>query len=148
MSAQTVRSQTNRQLFVTNDYSNIFLFGNRYINGTYTNGTGSAITLAVGTVMGRIASSGKLVPLDTDSTDGSQFPVGILSNDYEVEASTDVVVNVCIAGDVNENFLVFEGEYDDLDSIVDDRTLRDRIAGDTMGIFLVAPTDLSEEDNY
>lgn len=148
MASQTINSQTARQLFVTNDYSNIFIFGNRYINGTYTNGGGTVKTLAVGTVMGRIASSGKLTPLDTDNTDGSQFPVGILSSDYEVEAGEDATVNICIAGDVNENFLVFEGEYDDLDSIVDDRILRDRIAGDTMGIFLVQKTDLSEEDNY
>lgn len=89
----------------------IFGFGCRFRSGTYTAGGGGA-TLLKGTVMGRITSSGKLTPMVSTATDGSQVPVGILAHDYTVGASATVTVLYCFMGDVNGAMLVFSNGTD------------------------------------
>jgi len=146
MSTGTPRDITRNQIIVDYNFEKAFLFDNNYSAGEYTNSTGSEVTLNLGRVMGRIAADGKLLPLDSTATDGSQFPVGILAETVTVADGASATLNFCVAGEINENVLSFTGA-ETLDTIVDSRQLRDRIAGDTEGIKLVTSIENTNFDN-
>jgi len=140
----------SNQLFTNYDNSKIFVWDNRYSKGTfeYTNNDVTTVTFAAGTLLGRIASTDILVPLASGAVDGSQYPVGILAEDISVEygESYSEEAAFCTYGDVVESQLSFDGS-DDLDTVISGRSLRDRIAADTVGIRLIASTDLTGTDN-
>ena len=142
-------NQINESNFQANhiDQSILILGNNDFITGTYTNGTGSEKTIEAGTVFGRIHASGLLLPLESDATDGSQFPVGILVEPITVANGASKTLTLCNGGDVEESKLVFENGTDDLDTVVSARNLRDRIAADTKGIRLFNSDELSAYDN-
>jgi hypothetical protein len=131
-----------------NNYNNakIFLWKNRSQSAVYTNGTGSAISLAAGTVMGRVNASGEVDACQAGASDGSQFPIGILMNDIvELANGESVNVAICDAGDVDEAQVDFLDTYDDLDTVVSGRTYRDLIQA--QGIKLVSGEELTGYDN-
>lgn len=142
MSVENVLS-TNNQLITNYDTTKIFVWNNEYETGTFV--AGAYDDVVPGTVVGRIAASAKLVPLDSSASDGSQFPVGILVD--QVAAGDERTATICIAGDVNEGSIVFYNGTDTLSTVVSSRILRDRIAADTKGIRIVPTTELSEFDN-
>jgi hypothetical protein len=146
MSEVTTTTNTNNQLTNNYDYSKIFLFGNQYENGSIENATGAAVTIPAGTLMGRIGATQLLTPLASAAVDGSQFPVGVLAQTVIIPATTTLEISIGISGDVAEEKIIFDGT-DDLDTLVSARSLRDRIASDTMGIKLVASTELTGFDN-
>ena len=132
---------------ITNyDRSNTFVWNIRTEVGNYTNSTYDDVTLAKGTLMGRIASTNLLTPLTSGASDGSQFPVGIILADTVIEAGDTAEITICVAGDVVADKIVFQGS-DDLDTVVSSRTLRDRIGADTVGIKLVGDNQLTGYDN-
>ena len=143
----TVTSQTGNQLFVDYDYSKLFIYNNRYEKGTFINAGGGALDFAPGTLLGRITASGKLIPLASGAADGSEIPVGILKTGItQLGAGLETEVNYCLSGDVVESAIIFDGG-DDLDTVVDGRPLRDRIAADTMGIKLIESDEMTAHDN-
>jgi len=133
-------------LHTTYDRSQIFVGDNRYETGTYTNGTGSTKDLAKGTLMGRIHATGKLTPLASAASDGSQYPVGILADDYSVLDTASATVTICVAGDVVSSKIVLDGS-DTLETVISARRIKDRIGADTVGIKLVATDELTGYDN-
>jgi hypothetical protein len=147
MSKNTIVLNTGQQLTVTTDLSKIFVWNNRYESGTYNNSTYETVDLLQGTVMGRIAATGLLVPLESDAADGSQYPVGILASDYSVEEGEEQELAICVAGDVDETLLVFAKDGDDLDTVISGRQIRDRIGADTVGVKLVGGTEHTKFDN-
>lgn len=128
------------------DTSKTFVWNPRTTTGTFTNG-GYDDTLLAGTVMGRISATQKLTPLQSTASDGSQFPVGILLADTEVEAGADATLTIVVEGDVVESKLVFDRVGDTLSTVVSGRSLRDRIGADTVGIKLVGGDQLTGYDN-
>jgi hypothetical protein len=124
----------------------LFLWNNRYDKATFSNASGDTVTLAAGTLMGRIATTQKVVALDSSASDGSQFPVGILASDYIVEDGDSVDVTYCVAGDVAEE-LVILAYGDEFSTAISGRSIRDRIASDTVGIKLVTTEELTDFDN-
>ena len=147
MSTATEISKTSNTLHTDYDVSKIFVFSNRYEGGTLLNASGGVKTFEPGTLMGRVTASGKLVPVASASVDGSQFPVGILKTSVVDLADTgEKTVNICIAGDVVESKVVLDGA-DTMDTIIDARPIKDRIAADTMGIKLVDSFELTGVDN-
>lgn len=130
------------------DTSKIFIWNNRYESGTYTNPstTGAEVTLAKGTLMGRVSGTQKLLPLASGASDGSQFPVGILADDYTVDYLESANVFICVAGDVAEEKVILSGS-DTLSTVISSRSIRDRIAADTVGINLVAGQAQDGYDN-
>ncbi len=146
MSSNSIVLNTGQQMIINTDLSKIFVWNNRYESGTYTNATYDTVALAAGTVMGRVSATGKLKPLASAAVDGSQYPVGVLADDYSVEEGEDQELAVCVAGDVDQNKLVFDGA-DTLSTVIDGRQLRDRIAGDTVGIKLVGGEPMTAYDN-
>lgn len=147
MSTANEISKTSNYLHTDYDVSKIFVFGNRFEKATLTNASGAVKSFLPGTLMGRITASGKIVPLASASVDGSEIPVGILKTSVtDLADATDSEVNICIAGDVVSAKIIFDGA-DTVDTVVDGRPLKDRIAADTMGIKLVDSFELTETDN-
>ena len=145
--AQVTNTTYSGGMRVTN-YSNekLLLFGCDFASATYENADAYDETLAIGTVMGRIASTGKVVPVDSAASDGSQFPVGVLAATYTVDGGAEVEVRMVVSGEINANMLVFpNGET--LNTIVSSKQMRDRLASDTVGLILSFPDELSDTDN-
>lgn len=128
------------------DTAKMFLFGNENQKANYNNSTYDVVELAVGTLVGRVSATGLIVPLESGASDGSQFPVGIVRADYSVEVGDTREIVFCVAGEVDENMIVFQGS-DTLDTVVSGRRLRDRISSDTAGIVLKVVDQLSGLDN-
>jgi hypothetical protein len=146
MSSNNVALNNGQQAIINTDLSKIFIWNNRYSKATYTNSTYAPLTLAAGTVMGRISANQQIIPLKSAATDGSQTPVGILANDITVADGASAEVAFCVSGDVAEEKLIFQGS-DTLNTVVGTRILRDHIGGATVGIKLVAGTELTGYDN-
>lgn len=146
MSTGTTVNQTSNQSQTNYDNSIIFLGGNRYDTAEYTNGTGASVDLKAGTVLGQVNASGKVLPLVAAATDGSNYPFGILSHDITVANGATADLTFAVEGDVAESKLIFNAS-EDLTTVVDGRTLRARIGADTVGINLVAATEMSGFDN-
>jgi hypothetical protein len=146
MSSQTTALNNGQQAIIHTDLSKIFIGDNRYTDAVYNNSSYVTVNLAAGTVMGRIATTGKVIPLVPTASDGSQFPVGVLAKDYSIDSGVNQTVSLCIAGDVAEEKIIIGGGGQ-LNDIISSRRLRDRIAGDTHGIKLVTTTEMTATDN-
>jgi hypothetical protein len=145
--SQTVALNNGAQAIIHTDLSKIFIRDNRYDSFQYTNSDEyDPVTLSAGTLMGRIHASGKVVPLESGASDGSQFPIGILKETVTVEEGDTRDIMLCVAGDVAEDKIIFQGS-DTLNTVVSSRRLRDRIGSDTVGIKLVSVTEMTSEDN-
>jgi len=127
--------------------SKIFVFENEFETATYTNPEGDAVSLLKGTVMGRVASTNKVIPLESTASDGSQFPIGILADDYDVEYTESATVTFCKSGAVVKSKVIFANGTDTFETVVSSRTLGDRIQGDSLGINLVGGDQLTDYDN-
>lgn len=140
-------SKTSNTLHTDYDVSKIFVFSNRYESETLLNASGGVKSFVPGTLLGRVTASGKLVPVASAAVDGSQIPVGILKTSVEDLADAgEKKVNICISGDVVESKVVLDGA-DTMDTVIDGRPIKDRIAADTMGIKLVDSFELTGVDN-
>ncbi|MCY9511874.1 head decoration protein [Paenibacillus larvae] len=61
-----------------------------------------------GTVLGRIAEDGKLVPVDSSKTDGSEKPFAVLAETVDA-TKEDKAVAVYFTGEFNKDALIFGG---------------------------------------
>ncbi len=138
MSSYNTRRNTGQQITTDYELGKIFLWNNRYENDSWTNNSNYAsLTILAGTVMGRIANSGIVVPSYSGALDGSQDPIGILAQDVVALGSgQSKQVSLCVAGDVDANKLIFL-YGDTLESIVAGKRFRDRIQGNSVGIKLI-----------
>ena len=147
MSTVNQLNTTSNQAQFNYDVSKIFVWDNRYEEGALLNASGGVKSFLPGTLMGRVSASGKLVPVASAATDGSEIPVGILLTSVEDLAdAAENDVNICIAGDVVLNKIILDGA-DTLDTLIAGRPIKDRIAADTMGIKIVASDELTDFDN-
>lgn len=120
-----VTSNNNSQ--VTNYETSKFLLGdNRFIDGT-VEASGSDIDLVEAMVMGRVASTGKLVPLSASATDGSQLPVGLCVVSKTIPDGSSATVRLVNKGRVSENKINFIGS-ETLDTAI---TITDGSSTDT-----------------
>lgn len=152
MSTATVVGSGSNFLHTRYDRSKLFLCGiDRTLRDqTLLNSAGVETTFPIGTVVGRVSASGKLIPLASAASDGSQYPIGILVRDYTVDASSEITNStVAIACEqVDASKLTLDGS-DTLDTIVpnaDGSTIRDLIHARTQ-LLLVDATELSKTDN-
>lgn len=127
------------------DTSIIFLRDNKYTTEPYNNTGYAAVTLTAGTVVGRIAATNYIVPVNAGASDGSQFPIGLIAQNVTVAASSSKNVPICTEGEVAEEKINFDDVDDTLDTIVSDIRYKDRLKG--IGIVPIAGTELSAYDN-
>lgn len=147
-SATTVGQGTNF-LHTRYDLQKIFLGENRYNNEeTLLNASGGNKDFVIGTVLGRITATGKLVPVASAAVDGSEIPVGVLACTVNLDNTAEAIVSVCIFGNVLQNKLILDGA-DTVDTVIvsTGRTIKDSLAGETAGIFLLEGLELSGQDN-
>jgi len=144
MSVNNIVLSNGQQMTITTDLSKIFLWNNRYDQADYT--AAADITLLAGTLLGRIHATGKVVPLTSAATNGSQYPVGILAQDTFVANGATATLTFCVAGDVASDKVIYDGT-DTEETVVSAKRLKDRIGSDTVGIKLVASTSNSDYDN-
>jgi len=141
-----VESTSNKLVF-NHDTSKLFLRDNRFIEVTYTNPSGVAeAVLEKGLVMGRVAATEKVLPLVDDATNGSQYPLGILNASQTVAASGTVTLTLCVSGDVDKSLVVLPAGTD-FNTVIEAKTVADRLMSDTKGLFLVISDELSDYDN-
>ena len=147
MSTITEEFNTGNFAAYSRDTSKTFLHDIRTKQETLTNSTGSPVTWLVGTIMGRVTASSKLIPLASGASDGSQIPVGILYEEVTIPATSDLEnVTICISGTVDGAGLVFDGS-DDLTTMITGRTIEDRLNADTLGIKVEVSDELTKLDN-
>jgi len=128
------------QLVTNYDVSQIFLGDNEYDDKTYTNSTGSPVTIVRGTLMGEVESSAKLLPTDSGSSDGSQYPMAIYADDTVTIANgASALLTYCFKGRVNQNKIVFQNGTDTLTTAVG----AEGTGGGTMKSVLIRNTHIS-----
>lgn len=149
----TLRDNTQNQ--ATYDYliSKLLLgeYTTRRID--YANISGALESVAVGTIMGRVDATGKLVPCVSSANDGSQEPVAIMLEpltDVAIAGTVDNVL-VCDGGDINIASLTFDGT-DTLDTIVTNtggvkKSIQDFLIQNGNGFQFLNVNDSSEYDN-
>lgn len=145
MSQVTESNVTRNQAFFDYDYTKRFLRNNLYrtIN---IEASGADLVLEPGALIGTIAASAKGAILKSAAADGSQYPTGVCAEGLTILDGQNADVNICIAGEIAEEKIVLDGT-DTLNTVIDGRIIRDRIAADTLGIKLVATDSLAEHDN-
>lgn len=147
MSEATQRTGTGNNVLITDyDISKIFIWDNRFDKGAFTNDTYDPITIPQGRLMGRVATTQELKPHDSASSDGSQYPVGVLNNTITIEEGDEITLDMCVSGDVvKEKVILADG--DTWATIVDGRSIFDRVGADTVGIKLVSSREQTAFDN-
>lgn len=147
MSSATQRTGTGNNVLTTDyDISKIFVWDNRYEKGAYTNSTYDPITIPQGRLMGRVATTQELKPHSSAAVDGSQYPVGVMLNTVTIEEGETLDLDICVSGDVVEDKIVLNAG-DTMSTVVSARSIRDRIAADTVGIKLVGNDEQTALDN-
>lgn len=133
--------------FTNYDTSKLFIGNNKFPTNQYVNNsTYDPIVLKAGTLMGRVGSTGVLVPSQSDAADGSQNPVGVLAQDLSVEAGDTVTATICDGGDVVKNKVIFVKPGDNMETIISNRRYKDLIQAETH-IKLVESTEQTGLDN-
>lgn len=143
-------------LITNTDVAKLFIGNNRYRTATYTNSTGSEVTIAKGTLLGRVMTSNKVLPLVPTATDGSEIPLGIAVKSYTVANGSSVTVTYCFAGDVAQEGVVLASGT--LTTVVDEYMTSPATDYDRLGtifdlitrctfIILVSATEMQAIDN-
>ena len=127
------------------DLSKIFVLNNRYATADYTNPTSDDIELPIGTVMGRVSATNKIIPCKSTASDGSQYPIGILADTYGVDYVETAELTFCTMGDVVQNKIVFNNGTDTVATAVSGKTMKDMLQA--AGINLVGGDQLTGYDN-
>lgn len=147
MSTNTVTYNNGRQVQVNTNLAKLFPFGSENrLSYQYTNSTYDPITLPAGTVMGVIAATGYVKPMTSAASDGSQYPIGILADDYTVEEGVTVNLSLMVKGQVRQDMLILQGS-DTLSTIVSGRRIFERIGSDSVGILIVQVKNCTTFDN-
>lgn len=145
MSSISQRNSTSNQLTTDFNLQKIFLLNNRYESDTLLeNPTYASQTILAGTVLGRVASSGNVVPCISGALDGSQFPIGILAQDVTLASGQTQTIAMCIDGDVNAAALIWYGG-DSLATVTNGKTNQDHLKN--YGILVRYGTEMTDYDN-
>ena len=146
MSYETIDRSTRNQLGVSYDFSKIFLFDNKYRVITLSNATGSPVTLLMGTVIGTKKADATGGAFASGATDGTQYATGILAEDVTIGANSTADVQICVGGKIAVEKVILNGS-DTMTTAVGDRVIFDKIGAETLGIELVAATEVTKFDN-
>ena len=146
MSTISQRNSTSNQLTTDYNLQKIFLLNNRYETDVLLENPGySSQTILAGTVLGRIAASGNVIPCISGALDGSQYPIGILAQDVNALAQgATQTVAMCVDGDVNGAAIIWYGG-DSLSTIANGRTNQDWLK--LYGILIRYADEMTAFDN-
>lgn len=141
MSTITQSTPTRNQLTNQYDFSKTFLFDNKYRKVNIA-ASGADVVLAVGTLIGAVGATYQVY---ASGTANIQL-IGVCAEAVTIADGSNLDVEVCIAGRVAESKISLDGS-DTLATVVANKTIRDRIASDSMGIELADGDELTADDN-
>lgn len=143
--------------FQNTDLAKIFVFNRRTSSGTFkteVNNTYNDGYIPAGTVLGRATSgpdAGLIKPFTSTATDGSQYVVGILLDNFFLPAGQTVTgqtVWFCVEGDVASNLVQFNNGTDTLQTVcANGRTCEDKIGAEAVAIKLVRTEIMTDFNN-
>jgi len=153
MSKVVIRDETRNQASFDYTIEKLLLGRHTTRRIDYANISGALETVAVGTIMGRVDATGKLVPQVSTAVDGSQEPVAIMGEkltDIAIAGTVDKVL-VVDGGDIDAALLTFGGA-DTLDTIVTNtggvkKSIQDFLIQNGNGFEFLNVKDSSEFDN-
>lgn len=145
MSVQTEALNNGQQAIVNTNTAKIFLWNRRSAFGTLNNSYYAALRFLMGTVMARVAATNLLVPFVSTGLDGRQHPIGVLMVDYLVAGGANQVVYYMDDGDVAEEQLIFYNGFDNLNTAISGRTVRDILK--SVGVKCVPSQEQTNYDN-
>lgn len=137
---------TQNQSIHNYDYSKVFRTTFKTVPMTYTNSSGGDVVLVQGMLFGRISANLEGAILASASVDGSEIPFGINMTEKTVANTESIIIQVAVTGMMDSSKLVLDGT-DTLDTLIDGRTIGDRIPADTEGITLEDFEQLVNLDN-
>jgi len=147
MSTATNVLANANQLITNYDVTKFLLGNNSFIAADITAAGGNG-ALLTGMVMGRIAATRKIVPLDKDSADGSQYPVGVCIQDQTVANGVTKSITLVNKGKIAASFIKFFAE-ETLDTVIGPAThtriLRDWL--NSIGLEIMIGEELTIVDN-
>lgn len=154
MTTATSRNATANQITIDYDRSRLVIKNLSTKRRDYKNISGALETVEVGTVMGIVSATQKMVPMQSDAIDGSQIPVTVVMDkleDIAIDGTVDQVLTV-LGGDIRRDKLVFQNGTDTLATTATDaggvvKTLEDWLIQNCKDIELVTVKDNSEFDN-
>lgn len=147
MSSNTVTYNNGQQLQINTNLAKLFPRGaENQRSYSYTNSGYTEAALPAGTVMGVIAATGKIIPMTSGASDGSQIPRGILARDYVVPAGVVQNLSILVEGQVRQDMIILQGS-DTLSTVVSGARIFERIGSDTVGILIIAATNATNYDN-
>lgn len=146
MSSNNVVFNNGQQMQVQTNLAKLFPFEKEFRQYSYNNSTYDPITLSAGTVMGVIATTGLVVPMTSAASNGSQFPIGILAEDYTIDEGTTVSMAIMVRGRVRQDMILLQGS-DTLSTVVSSRRIFERIGSDSVGILIIGATNCTIFDN-
>lgn len=116
MADATLRDNTTSQATIDYQIKRLILKNIETVREDYANISGALESVSVGTLIGKVAATGKVVPHDSTAVDGSQVPIGIMLDNLEDIAIAGTVDGVLIArgGDVDSSLIVFANGTDTL----------------------------------
>lgn len=154
MADATVRNATTNQITVDYQKKRLSLFDGDTIRKDYANISGAIESAEVGTIMGIVDATQKVVPCQSDATDGSQEPKAILFGQLSEIAIAGEVDNILLlnSGEVNTGLLLFAKSGDTLATVItttggDKMTIGDALIKNCKSLKLVEVSDSSEFDN-
>jgi hypothetical protein len=142
MSEITQQTPTRNQLFSAYDVSKIFLANTIYRAVTIANATGADLVLTVGMAIGAVGATYQVYKSGTSNIQ----LIGICAESLTIANGNSATVNIAIGGKVAENKLTLDGT-DTLATVVAYKTIRDRFASDTLGIYFAETAELTADDN-
>lgn len=146
MSSNSIVFNNSQQMQIQTNLAKLFPFEKEFRQYAYNNATYDPITLPAGTVMGVIAATGYVVPMTSAASNGSQFPIGILAEDYTIDEGDTINMAVMVRGRVREDMLILQGS-DALTTVVSSRRIFERIGSDSVGILIIGATNCTTFDN-
>lgn len=120
MSSNSVSYNNGQQMQVNTNLAKLFPFGKESVQYTINNSTYADVTHPAGTVMGVVSATGLVKPMTSGASDGSEFAMGILMEDYTVPASDSINVAVMVKGEVRSDMCILQGS-DTLETVVSGR---------------------------
>lgn len=138
----TQQTPTRNQLFSSYDVSKIFIGDNKFRHVTIANASGNDLVLTAGMLIGAVGTTYQVYKSGTANIQ----LIGVLAEDITIANGDSKSVTICTAGKVEESKLTLDGT-DTLETAVSNKTIRDRLASDTLGIELAAATELTGDDN-
>ena len=104
------------------NYSVLAIWNPRTQTGTYN---GEAATITFGRLLGRITATKLIVPQVSSATDGSQVPIGVMTQTTTFALNTATDFTFYVKGDMNFSQIIFGGS----DTLATDIT----VGGDSVG---------------